>query len=122
MQKKRILLIEDETDIREPLAESLRDEGYDVATAADGQSGLSQAQNSSPDLIILDLKLPKLSGEEICKAIREDEDMGQPPIIMLTGKTGDVDRIVGKVLGANLYMTKPFDLQELFRRVHQFAS
>ena len=92
--------------------------------ANDGEDGYQQAREQNPDLIILDLMLPGCSGEEVCKAIREDEDekFAHTPIIMVTAKTVEADRIVGKLCGANDYVTKPFDSKELVKRIVEFMS
>jgi len=113
--KKRVLIIEDEPGVRIPLLIRLRNLGFKVATAHDGQQGLEDARYLKPDLILLDLMLPRLSGEEICKAIREDEDesIANIPIIMITAKDSEVDRMVGKIIGSNAYLTKPFDFDLL---------
>ncbi len=111
---QKILLIEDEMAISESVAYMLQTEGYEVLTAEDGITGLELARDKSPDLIILDLMLPRLSGIEICQTLRQESNV---PIIMLTAKTDEVDRIVGLELGADDYVTKPFSLRELVARV-----
>jgi len=95
-----------------------------VETAEDGENALKKARLIHPDLIILDLKLPRLSGEEVCKAIRNDHDkeFAKTPIIMLTAKTSDVDRVIGNVIGATCYMTKPYDLPELLKNIRKATS
>ncbi len=121
--KKRILIIEDERNIRNFLAYRLRKLGFEVLTAKDGEEGLEEARRQIPDLIILDLMLPKFPGEEVCKAIREGEDekLASIPIIMLTAKNSEVDRIVGKVIGANCYLTKPFSASALLTEIRRFT-
>src|SRR3990172_9237226 len=111
---KKILLIEDETAIADSVGYSLENEGFEVVTAEDGVVGLSAARGSSPDLIILDLMLPRLSGLDVCRTIRRESSV---PIIMLTAKTEEVDRVVGLELGADDYVTKPFSTRELIARV-----
>ena len=122
--KKKILIIEDDQSIQKFLGYRLRKLGFDVIVARDGKEGLEEAVGQVPDLIILDLMLPEFSGEGVCKAIREDDDEGfaNIPIIMLTAKTGDVDRIIGKVIGANSYMTKPFSAKELLAEVNRLVG
>ena len=121
MNKKRILVIEDEKDILKPLVFRLEKQGFSVLSASDGEIGLKEVKENLPDLIILDLFLPKLSGEEICKLIREtgDEEIENIPIVMLTAKSSEADRIVGRVIGANSYLTKPFEIQELMREIER---
>ena len=111
---EKILLIEDEEPIAESVGYSLQNEGFEVITAGDGVSGLAAARGSRPDLIILDLMLPKLSGLEVCRTVRKESSV---PIIMLTAKTEEVDRVVGLELGADDYVTKPFSTRELIARV-----
>jgi DNA-binding response OmpR family regulator len=110
----RILLIEDEAPIAESVAYSLRAEGFVVETAGDGLSGLSAFRSFSPDLIILDLMLPKLSGLDFCRLVRRESNI---PILMLTAKTEEIDRIVGLEMGADDYLPKPFSVRELIARV-----
>ena len=119
MKKKNILVIEDDPDISKAVAFALKRHGYDVHLASDGDTGLKTVFKLIPDLVILDLMLPGLSGEEICKGVRESglDGVEKIPIMMLTAKTMLSDRIVGKVIGANVYMTKPFAMEELIREV-----
>ncbi len=123
MNKKRILLVEDDPDVWKAVAYCLRKHNYEVLLANDGPTAVQLAQ-SVPHLVILDLQLPGLSGEEVCKTIREDtsEEIQKIPIIMLTAKTRISDRIVGKVIGANLYMTKPFHMKELTEEIERLIT
>lgn len=120
-KNKKILIIEDEEGVTKPLSLRLRKLGFDVSIAPDGLKGLNETRETLPDLVILDLLLPKLIGEEVCKAIREDEDdkIASIPIIMLTGKDTLTDKVIGKVIGANAYLTKPFDFQDLLKEIRQ---
>lgn len=117
--QKKILVIEDEEDIGKTLSYRLNRLGFETFVANDGLQGLEKARSWLPDLIILDLTLPTLSGEEICKSLREDYDdrLSSLPIIMLTAKSSEVDRIVGKVIGASAYMTKPFQTEKLLEKI-----
>lgn len=117
-QPKKILVIEDEARLRTILGYRLAHNGYNVMFAADGEQGLQCVLDRHPDLIILDLMLPKLPGEEICKHIRKDEELCDIPIIMLTAKGTDTDRVIGRVIGASSYMVKPFDSQELLSQIY----
>jgi DNA-binding response OmpR family regulator len=110
----KILLIEDETTVRDTLALNLRAETYDVVTASDGIEGLRLARDEAPDLIILDLMLPELDGLSLCRMLRRDSDV---PIIMLTARGTEMDRIAGLETGADDYVVKPFSLGELLARV-----
>jgi phosphate regulon transcriptional regulator PhoB len=112
-----ILIIEDEKDIAEAIEYNLSKEGYKVSKAFDGTNGLRAAQAKSPDLIILDLMLPGIDGFEICKQLKKDAKTSHIPIIMLTAKSGEVDKVLGLELGADDYITKPFSMRELVARV-----
>jgi DNA-binding response OmpR family regulator len=123
---RTILVVEDETTLRETLAEALEAEGYRVVEAADGREALERFRGDRPDLVLLDLMLPELSGVEVTRIIRAESGV---PIVMLTAKDAEVDKVVGLELGADDYVTKPFSLRELaariralFRRSEQRAS
>ena len=120
-RRQRILIIEDDASIRKTLSFRLSKLGFEVSQSADGFQGLDDAKQILPDLVVLDLRLPGRSGEEICKAIREDEDkdFASTPILMLTGKATDVDRVIGMVIGANAYVPKPFRLPKLMREINR---
>ena len=114
---KTILVIEDEKDMAELVAFHLEKEGYLPLIANDGVSGLEQSQTSTPDLILLDLMLPGISGIDICKVLKGSEKTAAIPIIMLTAKGEEIDRVVGFEVGADDYMVKPFNMRELLLRV-----
>jgi len=109
-----ILLVEDETTLAETLRYNLEREGYGVLLAADGVEGLELARSNQPDLIVLDVMLPRLDGFSVCRILRQESDV---PIIMLTARQDEVDRIAGLELGADDYISKPFSLGELLARV-----
>jgi two-component system alkaline phosphatase synthesis response regulator PhoP len=113
--KEKILIIEDEEDLVKGLKLNLAGEGYELTWAYDGQEGLRKALEECPDLIILDIMLPKMDGLEVCREIRQ-KNMNIP-IIMLTAKGGEVDKVVGLEVGADDYITKPFSIRELLARV-----
>ena len=113
-QMPRILIVEDEKKIARFLELELKHEGYDVLTAFDGRTGLETAQDEDPDLLILDLMLPELSGIEVCRRLRHTSDI---PIIMLTAKDDVSDKVMGLDMGADDYMTKPFAIEELLARI-----
>jgi phosphate regulon transcriptional regulator PhoB len=117
MAMKKILLVEDDRDIVELVRYNLEKEGFQVTSAGDGLSGMAQLRKSPPDLLLLDLMLPKLSGLEICKEIRRDSTLNRLPILMLTARGEEADRIVGLELGADDYVTKPFSPRELAARI-----
>lgn len=113
-EPKKILLVEDEQSVRDAVQAYLERENYIVVPAADGRTAVKLFEKQKPDLIVLDLILPKLSGERVCRAVREKTDT---PIIMLTAKTEVEDRIIGLELGADDYLTKPFSPRELIARI-----
>jgi phosphate regulon transcriptional regulator PhoB len=113
----RILIIEDDKDIVELVRYNLAHEGFQVTAMADGASGLAQVKKAPPDALLLDLMLPKLSGLEICKEIRRDVSLNRLPILMLTARGEEADRVVGLEMGADDYVTKPFSPRELVARV-----
>ena len=110
----RILVVDDEPAIVDMLAYNLERANFRVAIARDGEEALAKAQQQQPDLIILDLMLPRLDGLEVCRALRRERDV---PIIMLTARDSEVDRVVGLELGADDYVVKPFSVRELMARV-----
>src|ERR1700704_5914190 len=115
---KKILIIEDEPDVIDLLTLQLRKSGeFGVATAMDGATGLRKAREEAPALIILDLMLPKMPGLEVCKVLKSDPSTRDIPIIMLTAKAEEVDRIVGLEFGADDYVTKPFSPREMILRI-----
>jgi two-component system phosphate regulon response regulator PhoB len=114
---KTILIIEDENDLAELVAFNLEKEGFRSLIAPDGPSGLEAARHNSPDLILLDLMLPGMSGMEICKVLKSNEKTARIPIVMLTAKGEEIDRVVGFEVGADDYVIKPFSPRELLLRV-----
>lgn len=114
--KKKILVVDDEKNIRELLKYNLENEGYEVIEAEDGKEAFKKIYKNI-DLIILDLMIPKIDGLNVCKKIRNDKEISDLPIIMLTAKSEDVDRIIGLELGADDYLTKPFNTRELIARI-----
>jgi DNA-binding response OmpR family regulator len=123
---RTILVVEDEPTLREALADALAADGFRVSEARDGREALERFRAGGPDLVLLDLMLPELSGIEVCRIIRAESSV---PIVMLTARDSEVDKIVGLELGADDYITKPFSLRELsariraiFRRAEQAAA
>jgi DNA-binding response OmpR family regulator len=110
----RILIVEDEPSVSNLIAYNLRKAHYDVLTAADGRTALSQARATSPDLILLDLMIPKIDGLDVCREVRKNSDV---PIIMLTARGEEMDRVIGLELGADDYISKPFSVRELMARI-----
>jgi DNA-binding response OmpR family regulator len=111
---RTILVVDDEPTLRETLAEALDADGFRVVTAADGREALLRFREHRPDLIVLDLMLPELSGVEVCRIVRQESGV---PILMLTAKSSEIDKVLGLELGADDYVTKPFSLRELSARI-----
>ena len=114
MPDQKVLIVEDEENLLEALKYNLEREGYPVLTAVDGEKGLEVARETGPDLVIIDIMLPKLDGLEVCRILRRESDV---PILMLTAKAEEIDRVVGLELGADDYVVKPFSMRELMARV-----
>src|SRR3954453_23955328 len=114
---KKILIIEDESDVADLLALNLRKAGFRPSIAGDGASGLQKARDDGPAFIVLDLMLPKMSGLEVCRILKSDIGTAQIPILMLTAKAEEIDRIVGLEFGADDYVTKPFSPREIVLRI-----
>lgn len=114
---RKILVVDDEAVLVETIAYNLEQAGYQVTTAADGASALEVARRESPDLIILDIMLPEMDGLEVCRQLRRDSGTSATPIIMLTAKGDEIDKVVGLEVGADDYVTKPFGRRELLARV-----
>jgi two-component system response regulator VicR len=110
----KILIVDDEPPIIEVLSYNLKRESYQVLVARDGEQALAQARREQPDLVILDLMLPRVDGLEVCRTLRRERDV---PIIMLTARDSEIDRVVGLELGADDYVVKPFSVRELMVRV-----
>jgi len=115
--RAKILLVEDDANLRELLRYNLEGEGFATATAQDGRAGLEKARQEAPDLILLDWMLPSLSGLEVCTRLKQNGDTAGIPIVMLTVKDAEEDRLKGLEAGADDYVTKPFSPKELFARI-----
>ncbi len=110
----KVLIVEDDANLLEAIKYNLRKDGYDVVTASDGEMALEIAREEKPDILLLDIMLPKLSGFEVCRILRKEMTV---PILMLTAKADETDKIVGLEIGADDYITKPFSMRELMARV-----
>ena len=121
MAKKKILVVDDEPQLLEMVQIRLEAANYEVITAADGQEGLEKARNEKPDLIVLDLMLPKLDGYRVCRMLKFDEKYKNIPIILFTARAQDSDRQMGKEVGADVYITKPFDSEVLLAEIKKLA-
>lgn len=116
-ENERVLVVEDEPDLGNTVAYALRASGYDAQVADRGASALGALQSFNPDLILLDLMLPDMSGLDICREVRRRKDSLQPAIIMVTARAQEVDRVVGFEVGADDYVVKPFSVRELMLRI-----
>jgi len=114
---KKVLIIEDEKDLAELLAFNLEKEGYAATCVQDGKQGLERAAADLPDLVLLDLMLPGMLGTEVCKSLRKDQRTAHIPIIMITAKGDEIDRVVGFEVGADDYIVKPFSMREVALRI-----
>jgi DNA-binding response OmpR family regulator len=120
--KPKILVVDDEPEAVELLEFNLKQAGYAVTTAGDGAEALKRARTQSPDMIVLDVMLPEMDGFEICKSLRLDSTTAKIPIIMLTAKAAEIDRVLGLELGADDYLTKPFSPRELLLRIKKILA
>jgi DNA-binding response OmpR family regulator len=117
MTSRRILIVDDEPDILKVLKLRLEKHGYEIATASTGQAGLTSCQTSPPDLVILDLMLPDMDGYDVCKKLKSDAKTGRIPVMMLTARSESTDEVLGLELGADDYVTKPFEFSVLHSRI-----
>ena len=122
IMSKKILIVEDEPAIVESIRYRLETDGYDVISAFDGLSGLNLARSESPDLIVLDVVMPKLDGFNFCRMLKFDQKYEKIPIIMLTGRCGESDMKTVRDVKADVFMTKPFDGDELIAKVQQLLN
>ncbi|MFA5164896.1 MAG: response regulator [Candidatus Omnitrophota bacterium] len=122
MDKKKILLVDDEEDVLRTVGFRLQASGYEVVTASDGMEGLEKAHSEKPDLVILDLMLPKMDGYKVCAFLKKDTRYKDIPIIMFTAKGGDLDKKLGLEVGADAYVMKPFEPPELVKTVEELLA
>ena len=122
MKKKRILVVDDVRETLLALKIRLEYVGYEVFTSADGEAGLNMARKLKPDLILLDVMLPKIDGFSVCRLLKFDEEYENIPIIMLTAKSQQNDKEIGKQVGANAYLTKPYNAKELLDKITELTS
>lgn len=119
---KKVLIVDDEQDIVESLKFVLEADGYDCYTAFNGEDGLKTAKEVMPDLIILDIMMPKMNGYKISRLLKFDSKYKDIPIIMLTARSQEEDKLIGEETGANEYITKPFDLDFVLGKVNQYLK
>lgn len=120
--KKRILVVDDEPDLLKTAVDLLESEGYEVLSAHDGQEGLEKARREKPDLILLDVLMPKLNGYQVCRALKGGPETQSIPVIMLTSKAQEIDKFWGKETGADDYVTKPYEIEDLLARAAKFLK
>jgi len=119
---KKILLIEDEPEFRLALRMRLEVNGYEIIEAEDGVAGLDMARNQNPDLIILDIMLPKMDGYKVARLLKFDEKYRKTPILMLTARAQQTDRETGKIVGGDAYLTKPYKPQEMLDTIARLLA
>ena len=119
---KKILVVDDEKDITETLAFMLKAKGYEVISAYDGEEGLKLAKETNPDLIILDVMMPKINGYKIARLLKYDNKYKHIPIVMVTARGQDTDKLIGEETGANEYITKPFEFEEVLDTVNKYLE
>ena len=122
MAKKRLLVVDDEEELVQALKIRLGVSGYDVLTASDGQEGLERARKENPDLIILDLMLPKMDGYKVCGLLKKDTRYAKIPIILFTARAQEEDRRLGEEVGADAYIIKPFEPQVLLEKIRELLE
>lgn len=122
MNKLRVLIIEDEADIVEALKLRLEANGYETLVATDGKEGLDKARSEKPDLIIMDVRLPKMDGFKISRILKFDENYRRIPIVMLTAKVHPSDIQMGKEAGADAYITKPYKAEDLLAKIKELLT
>ncbi len=122
MDKKKILLVDDEEDLVAMVKMRLEASGYEVVTAYDGQEALDKARDINPDLIILDIMLPKMDGYKVCRMLKFDEKYKKIPIIMFTARVQESDRLTGQQVGADAYITKPFEPAALLDKIQELLA
>ena len=115
--KWRILIVDDEADLVSVLRMGLEIEGFDVLSASDGEDGLRRARDDRPDLVVLDLMLPKMDGYKVCRALKFDERYKTLPIFILSARSGDQDRRLALDMGADAFVTKPYDMADLVAKI-----
>ena len=122
MEKKKILVVEDEQDMVYAVKLLLEGSGYEVIAAGDGQEGLAKARREKPDLILLDLMLPKIDGYKVCRMLKFDAKYNKIPVIMFTARAQEKDKEMGRQVGADVYYTKPFQPEVLLEKIKELLK
>lgn len=120
--KKKILIVDDEPDIVETLKFLIESEGFESIIAMDGEEALRKAKDENPDVIILDVMLPKINGYKVCRLLKFDNNYKHIPILMVTARSQQEDKVIGEETGADEYITKPFDINELLHKIHLYLK
>lgn len=120
--KKKILIVDDEPDIVETLKFLIESEGFESIVALDGEDALKKAKEENPDVIILDVMLPKINGYKVCRLLKFDSKYKHIPILMVTARSQEEDKIIGEETGADEYITKPFDINEVIQKIHAYLN
>lgn len=120
--KKKILIVDDEPDIVETLKFLIESEGFESITALDGEDALKKAKEENPDVMILDVMLPKINGYKVCRLLKFDNKYKHIPILMVTARSQEEDKIIGEETGADEYITKPFDIEEVLQKIHFYLN
>ncbi len=118
----KILIVDDEKDIVETLSFMLQTKGYEIISAYDGEEGLKLAKEEAPDLIILDVMMPKINGYKICRLLKYDAKYKNIPIIMVTARSQDTDKLIGEETGADEYITKPFEFSDVLEVINKYTA
>ena len=119
---KRILIVDDEKDIVETLSFMLKAKGFECLCAYDGEEGLTLAKSQKPDLVILDVMMPKINGYKICRLLKFDNKYKDIPIIMVTARSQDEDKMIGEETGADEYITKPFEFSDVLEKIKKYLG
>lgn len=122
MGKKKILIIDDEKDVVAELLLRLEAEGWEILAAYDGEEGLKKTRDQKPDLVLLDIVMPKLSGYQVCRKIKDDPEIKEIPVIMLTAKSDASTKFTAKDIGSEGYVTKPFDSEKLVEKINKLIN
>lgn len=120
--KKKILIVDDEPDIVETLKFLMESEGFESIIAMDGEDALKKAKEENPDIIILDVMLPKINGYKVCRLLKFDSKYKHIPILMVTARSQEEDKVIGEETGADEYITKPFDINEVIQKIHTYLK
>lgn len=120
--KKKILIVDDEPDIVETLKFLIESEGFESIIAMDGEEALKKAKEENPDVIILDVMLPKINGYKVCRLLKFDNKYKHIPVLMVTARSQEEDKVIGEETGADEYITKPFDINEIVEKIHYYLK